>query len=188
MPQITITRKDLEAMSALAKKHGSKKFFMAKDQGAYVGVCGGDHDKGTFENHIVYFKGMDPKKNPYDFYDNARYAFGGDDFGEHFDIDIIHKLVADPLTTKMVVKVGRSSINISSYARKAPAAPKAAPKKAAPKPTTSKSTIGQIAMRGIENGMTNEAIISLVKSVYPDAKTSNASINWYRSKMRKAQS
>ena len=167
MTQITITRKDLEAMSALAKKHGSKKFFMAKDQVAYVGVTGGEGD--TFENHIVYFKGMDPKKNPDDFYDNARYAFGGDDFGEHFDMDIIHKLVADPLVTKMVVKVGRSSISINSFARPAPK-PQAAPKPAKAKtPTTGKSTIGQIAMRGIENGMTNEQIISLVKSVYPGA-------------------
>jgi len=182
MTQITITRKDLEAMSALAKKHGTKKFFMAKDEGAYVGVTGGKDE--TFENHICYFKGMNPKIND-DAWDNARHAFGGDDFGEHFDMDIIHKLVADPLTTKMVIKVGRSSISISSYARKAPAAPKAAPKKAAPKATTSKSTIGQIATRAIQNGMKNEDIISLVKSVYPNAKTSNASINWYRSQLNK---
>lgn len=187
MTQITISRKDLEAMSALAKKHDSKKFFMAKDEGAYVGVTGGNQEDGTFENHIVYFKGMNPKTNE-DAWDNARYAFGGDDFGEHFDIDIIHKLVADPLTTKMVIKVGRSNISISSYSRPAakPQAPKAAPKKAATPKTDGKSTIGQIAMRGIENGLTNEQIISLVKSVYPNAKTSNASVNWYRSKMNKA--
>jgi len=186
MTQITITRKDLEAMSALAKKHGSKKFFMAKDEGAYVGVTGGSQDEGTFENHLCYFKGMNPKTNE-DAWDNARYAFGGDDFGEHFDIDIIHKLVADPLTTKMVIKVGRSNISISSYARKAPAAPaapKVAPKKAAPK-AKGKETIGNLATQAIRNGMTNEQILELVKAVFPNAKTSNASINWYRSQLNK---
>mgnify|MGYP000235632378 CR=1 FL=1 len=184
MTQITISRKDLEAMSALAKKHGAEKFFMAKDEGAYVDVTGGSQDAGNFENHIVYFKGMNPKTNE-DAWDNARYAFGGDDFGEHFDIDIIHKLVADPLTTKMVLKVGKSNISISSYSR--PAA-KAAPKPAAPKaaPTSKgKQTIGSVATSAIKEGLSNDDVLQIVKSVFPNAKTTNASINWYRSQLNK---
>lgn len=185
MPQITINRADLEAMSALAKKHGSTKFFMAKDQGAYVGVTGGKDE--TFENHICYFKGMNPKTDPDGYYDNMVYAFGGDDFGEHFDIKIIHDLVADPLTTKMVLIVSASSISIKSYSRRAAPTPKAAPKPAMAKPSAPKgATIGDIAKRGIQNGMTNEQIISLIKATKPNAKTTNASINWYRSQLRKA--
>lgn len=184
MPQITITRKDLEAMAALATKHDVKKFFMAKDEGAYVGITGGSQEDGNFEREIFYFKGMNPKTNE-DAWDNARHAFGGDDFGEHFDMDIIHKLVADPLTTKMVLKVGKSSISISSYSRPAPKpqAPKAAPKKTAPK---GKRNIGAVAMEAIQDGKTNDEVLEAVKAEFPEAKTSNASINWYRNKMKNA--
>lgn len=202
MAQITINRDDLEKMAALAIKHNTKKFFMAKDQGAYVGVTGGRQEDGTFESHIVYFNGCNPKTDA-DYYDNAQDKFGGDDFGEHFDMAIIHKLVADPLTIKMVLNVGRSSMSLKSYSRPAPkitptstvkvtptndaarAAVKAAAAKALAPTKTKKRTIGAAAMEHIAAGLSNDEVLAAVKAEFPDAQTSKASVNWYRNKMKK---
>ena len=84
MPQITLTREQTQQIVDLCEKHGQTKWFFAKDEGAYIGACGGDHDKGTFENVIFYFRGMNPKSEKYagEAWDNARDAFGGDDFGD----------------------------------------------------------------------------------------------------------
>lgn len=118
MPQLTLNAKQVRTLSAFCKKHGNKHFFMAKDNGAYVGATGGSHEEGTFENCIFYFKGMDPNKNE-DAYDAALYAFGGDDFGETFDVDFLHKLADNQNLHSMTVKVSASSIRISAKVRKA---------------------------------------------------------------------
>ena len=117
MPQLTLNAKQVRKLSAFCKKHNNDNFFMAKDTGAYVGATGGSHEDGTFENCIFYFKGMDPTKSD-DAYDNARYAFGGDDFGETFDTAFLHKLAAEPNLHSMTVKVSASSIKISAKTRK----------------------------------------------------------------------
>jgi len=116
MPQITITREQTQQIVDLCQKHGTKKWFLAKDEGAYIGACGGSHNDGTFENVIFYFRGMDPKNEKYagEAWDNAQHAFGGDDFGEHFDLAVLVKLLADETFAKLIVKVGATSISISS--------------------------------------------------------------------------
>lgn len=122
MPQITLNRAKVQKLHDLCVKHGRDTFFLAKDQGAYVGACGGSQDDGTFENCIFYFKGCDPQKDE-DFYDNARQMFGGDDFGEHFSADILKAFLDEAHNTKMVIKVGQTSIRFDVYAK-----PKAKPK------------------------------------------------------------
>ena len=47
-----------------------------------------------------------------------------------------------------------------------------------------KRNIGAVAMEAIRAGKTNEEALEAVKAEFPDAKTSLASINWYRNKMR----
>ena len=47
-----------------------------------------------------------------------------------------------------------------------------------------KVTVGSIAMQAIREGKTNPEALDAVKAEIPDAKTSLASINWYRNKLR----
>lgn len=117
MPQLTLNAKQVRELSAFCKKHDAKTFFMAKDNGAYVGATGGSHDEGTFENCIFYFKGMDPNKNE-DYYEATAWAFGGDDFGETFDVDFLHRLADNKDLHSMTVKVSPTRIGITAKTRK----------------------------------------------------------------------
>jgi len=47
-----------------------------------------------------------------------------------------------------------------------------------------KRGVGTVAMEAIAAGKTNEEALEAVKAEFPEAKTSLASINWYRNKMR----
>ncbi len=44
--------------------------------------------------------------------------------------------------------------------------------------------VGDVAKELIRAGKTNEEVLAAVKEQFPDAKTSMASINWYRNKLR----
>lgn len=194
MPQITLNKKQIDQFSAFLRKHDVKKWFLAKDDGAYIGATGGSEEEGTFENILFYFKGMDPKKDGEDtVWENAHQAFGGDDFGEHFDAEVVHNMADDALTTKMVVNVGAKSISVKSWAKTLPAgpvidSPKPPKKSAAPKKPTApkKKGVGSFAVACIEAGMSNEEVLKSVMLEFPEAKTSSNCINWYRNKVRKA--
>ncbi len=47
-----------------------------------------------------------------------------------------------------------------------------------------KRGVGTVAVEAIKAGKTNEEALEAVKGEFPDAKTSLASINWYRNKLR----
>jgi len=180
MPQITLKKKQLDEFAAFIRKHDVKKWFLAKDQGAYVGACGGSQEDGTFENILFYFNGCNPNTDE-DFWENGQAKFGGDDFGEQFPVDVILDLADDPLTTKMVVNVGKTSISMKSWARKAPApqAPKApkAPKPKAPK-NVQKMTKGEQIRQLLAEGVDVDTIVGMVGT------TAN-SVRWHKSKMMK---
>tara|TARA_R110000787_G_scaffold86717_2_gene184860 strand:- start:310 stop:672 length:363 start_codon:yes stop_codon:yes gene_type:complete len=111
MPQITLSKNQVTKLSKFMRKHDSENWFLAKDQGAYVGATGGSHEDGNFENCLYYFKGCDPNKDEF-FYDTAREKFGGDDFGEQFDAEIIHDLADDPRFISVVVKVTADAVDL----------------------------------------------------------------------------
>jgi len=48
----------------------------------------------------------------------------------------------------------------------------------------SKRGVGTAALEAIRAGKTNEETLTIVKAEFPEAKTSLASINWYRNKLR----
>jgi hypothetical protein len=52
------------------------------------------------------------------------------------------------------------------------------------KPTEKKRGIGDVAVEAIRAGKTNEETLKAVMKAFPEAKTSLASINWYRNKLR----
>jgi len=47
-----------------------------------------------------------------------------------------------------------------------------------------KRGVGDAAIEAIRGGATNEEALEAVKAEFPEAKTSLASINWYRNKLR----
>ena len=65
---------------------------------------------------------------------------------------------------------------------KDPKAKEPAKKKAAPK--EKKRGVGDAAMEAIRAGKNNDEVLAAVKKEFPEAKTSPASINWYRNNMR----
>lgn len=46
-------------------------------------------------------------------------------------------------------------------------------------------SIGSVAMEAIRKGATNQEALEAVQAQFPDCNTSLASINWYRTKLRK---
>lgn len=47
-----------------------------------------------------------------------------------------------------------------------------------------KRGVGTVAMEAIRAGKTNEEALEAVKGEFPDGKTTLASVNWYRNKLR----
>ena len=74
--QLTLTQKQTRDFADCIEKHGHENFYMAKDQGAYVGAGNSSDNTGV----VFYFKGCDPSKNE-DWWEECRDRFGGDDFG-----------------------------------------------------------------------------------------------------------
>ena len=179
MPQITLNSAQVNELAAFIKKHGLKTFFMAKDEGAYVGASAGSHEEGNFENLIYYFKGMDPNNESYagEAWDNARHAFGGDDFGEFLDTEFILKM-AEKVEPKVTIKVTATSIKMDgTFKKDAPAAPKAAARPAAPK-NAQKMNKGERIRQLLAEGVDVDTIVGMVGT------TAN-SVRWHKSKMNK---
>jgi hypothetical protein len=55
---------------------------------------------------------------------------------------------------------------------------------AAEQPKEKAPGVGDVAKELIRGGKTNEEVLAAIKEQFPDAKTSMASINWYRNKLR----
>ena len=87
------------------------KFFFAKDQGAYFGATKGSQSEGDFKNCIVYLQGCDPDKNE-DFYETCRNRFGGDDFGEHFEVNLLNEFVSSNYK-RLNFNFNKQSISVS---------------------------------------------------------------------------
>jgi hypothetical protein len=102
--QITLDRKQIIALADFCATHNKDTFFIAKDHGAYVGASTGETNQC-----IYYFKGCNPAIDA-DFYENARYKFGGDDFGELMPVSILTKVKERADITKLKITVGARSI------------------------------------------------------------------------------
>jgi hypothetical protein len=96
---LPLTREQVERLIALCEANHLEKYFVAKDQGAYVGASAGPAPE---QKVIYYFEGCDPEKDE-NWYENAREDFGGDDFGVHLPVS---GLIA------MLARKGTKGINI----------------------------------------------------------------------------
>jgi hypothetical protein len=90
MPQITIRLAEVKRLIAFCKTHGKTQYFIAKDHGAYLGATTG---AAPAPQCLFYFKGCDPRVDTDDYYDNARYAFGGDDFGCNLELSTLENML-----------------------------------------------------------------------------------------------
>lgn len=112
MPQITLTRTQVQSLVSFCEAAKSDSFFIAKDHGAYVGFSTGPTpDKQC----LFYFKGCNPAKDA-DFYENARRSFGGDDFGERLPLGDLRKALEDPATRKVRITITATSIRLDTFA------------------------------------------------------------------------
>ncbi len=108
----TLKKSDALALLAFCEKHNKDNFFFAKDQGVYFGQTHGSQSENNFENHIVYCDGFNPDTND-DWWESASDSFGGDDFGEMLEIDILKKFASDERAKKLVLKITATTLKIS---------------------------------------------------------------------------
>jgi hypothetical protein len=90
MPQITLSLAQCQQLVQFCKTNGQAEYFIAKDHGAYLGASVGDKPE---QQCLFYFAGCNPAKDE-DWYDNAHYKFGGDDFGELLPVAALEKSLA----------------------------------------------------------------------------------------------
>lgn len=114
MPQITLSRSQVQSLVAFCDAAGQTEFFIAKDQGAYVGSSTGAE---PHQQCLFYFKGCDPTKDE-NFYENARASFGGDDFGEHLPVSHLRAELADSAVAKVRITVRPTSMSIQGLLAK----------------------------------------------------------------------
>ena len=105
--QKTLSLKETKALADCIEENNHKDFYLAKDQGAYVGA--GNNATGT--GVLFFFRGCDPQRDP-NWYEECRYKFGGDDFGVQFD-DIDFVMAARNNRMKLKFSVSPTSIKLS---------------------------------------------------------------------------
>lgn len=198
--QMTLTAAQVQEIVDFADEYSVENFFIAKDSGAYLGITAKGED-GELKRILHYFKGCNPETDE-DYYENADMKFGGDDFGESLPVKAFRDALKVDNLEKVMVLVRKTTVAITPFAAKK-SAPKATPKvkneeeavkaleesveknKEKAKKGTKKMGVGAYAMECIMDGYSNEEVVEMVLEKFPSAKTSKASVAWYRSKMKK---
>lgn len=106
MPTITLKREEVQRLHDFCVKNALKQFFIAKDEGAYVGAS-----VGQGNNCIFYFRGCDPRVNA-DWYDRCHAQFGGDDFGEHLPVIQLTKAIENVKVQAVKIVLTKTQIKV----------------------------------------------------------------------------
>lgn len=117
MASINLKRADVQKLVDFCAEHDSPTWFIAKDEGAYVGHSVGERPE---QQCLWYFKGCDPKKNE-DYYETCRRLFGGDDFGEELPIADLKAALALPEMKHVKVTCTKTSVRVESFCLSSPA-------------------------------------------------------------------
>lgn len=112
MPKIILTREQFTRLEKFCTENFCK-WFVAKDEGAYVGASCGTVD-GKVKNCIFYFSSCDPTKDE-NYYDTSRQLFGGDDFGEMLPVGTLTDAVSDLSVDRIDISVNDESITITKF-------------------------------------------------------------------------
>lgn len=92
--------------------------YIVKDQGVYLMPASeGKPDV----NHVIYARGLDPSKSPFDeWYNKARDGLGGDDFAENIQLDQRKvDAILDGTITKMVLNFSPTEFRIVFHFKRA---------------------------------------------------------------------
>jgi hypothetical protein len=105
---LTLDREQVDRLVTFCQCNGLEKFFVAKDQGAYIGATVGSEPD---QKVIFYFPHCDPEKDE-DWYENARERFGGDDFGQFLPVRDLTTMLGREGARGVKVIVTEEFINI----------------------------------------------------------------------------
>jgi hypothetical protein len=111
MPTIELSRRQVKELVDFGIEHKQDQWFIAKDQGAYLGMSLG---MDPLPKIIFYFPGCDPSKDE-DWYDTAHAQFGGDDFGEHMPLADLQRYLEIPNLLCIGIKVTSTSICVDAF-------------------------------------------------------------------------
>jgi hypothetical protein len=92
--------------------------FIVKDQGVYLMPAA---EGKPAVNHVIYARGLDPSKSPFDeWYDKARDGLGGDDFSENIQLNQAKvDAILDGTITKMVLKFTPTTFEVKFFTKRA---------------------------------------------------------------------
>src|SRR5258708_29253456 len=114
-PSITLSRAQAQTLCDFCAAHNQENYFIAKDQGAYLGAAIGDKPG---QNCIFYFPDCNPEIDVDHWWDNARILFGGDDFGELLPVAELRKHLDNPRLLSIKYVVSPQEIRIFTEERK----------------------------------------------------------------------
>ncbi len=116
MAQLIFTKEQVEKLEAFCIEHKLVRFFLAKDQGVYIGANVGTHGEDSFKNCIQFADGCDPSQSEDekgDWYENSRYLCGGDDFGELLEISILTDILKRENWKNFIVTLTPTTLSFS---------------------------------------------------------------------------
>lgn len=104
MAQITIGRSNVLHLRTFVTQY-NVSWFVAKDQGAYVGAV-----KSATNRVLFYFEGCNPESKFDEWYSNCVELFGGDDFGEVLPREWLDHVANDRSIVSMTISVEPENI------------------------------------------------------------------------------
>jgi len=111
MHSIELSKRQVQQLVDFGIEHKQDQWFIAKDQGAYLGMSLG---MDPAPKCIIYFPGCDPSKDE-GWYDTCHAKFGGDDFGEHMPLADLQRYLEIPNLLCIEIKVKSTQIMIDAY-------------------------------------------------------------------------
>ena len=107
MIQMTLSKSKVEEFSTFLAENKLSNFFIAKDEGAYIGAT--TVKNGQCISWLKYFRGCNPETDK-DWRHKTYSKFGGDDFGEFFGAKVVHDMAKRG--SKIIVRVTPSRIEL----------------------------------------------------------------------------
>lgn len=106
---VSMSRAEAQKLYDFCTEHNQSEFCFAKDHGAYFCAT-----KVEDTNVVIYMKGCNPKTDE-DWWDEAYYRFGGDDFGVHLPIKWLELFLTHPhfkAKRRMSVRINQNSVRL----------------------------------------------------------------------------
>lgn len=116
MDKLHFTKQQVVDLIGFCRKHNLDTFFLAKDQGVYIGAAVGSHEDSSFKDCIQYAEGCNPNQNEAvhgDWYENSSQLCGGDDFGEYLEVSILDDIMNRQNWTKFSVTLTQTELSFS---------------------------------------------------------------------------